>query len=64
MPTKYYPDEGNLIGYRCPKCGSKEIICTNAVYEFTSLECKGCGHKCTVDDWQITEWFANGDDGL
>lgn len=58
MPTRYYPDEGDLFGYRCPRCGSPEIRCTLAVYEFTALECKACGHRSVVDDIQITEWFA------
>lgn len=58
MPTRYYPDEGELTGYRCPECGSTAIVCTIAAFEFSTLECKNCGHRATVDDLQITDWFA------
>ncbi len=58
MPSKYYPDEGAVIGYRCPECGSEDIVCTLAVYEFTTLECSKCKKRSTLDDLQITEWFA------
>ena len=58
MPTRYFPDEGDLVGYRCPRCGSGEITCTQAVYEFTTLLCRACGHWGVMDDLQITDWFA------
>ncbi len=57
MPSRYFPDEGDPFGYRCPRCGSAEITCTQAVFEFTTLLCKKCGHQSTMDDLQITEWF-------
>jgi len=61
MPSRY-PNEGITGGYRCPRCGSSDIICTLAMYEFSTLECEACSYSDTVDDWQIDEWFAPGDD--
>jgi transcription elongation factor Elf1 len=57
MPSSY-PEEGELSGYRCPKCGSADVVCTLAVYDFSTLKCRNCGNQATVDDWQITKWFA------
>lgn len=60
MPSEYFPDEGLVRGYRCPQCGSTEVVCTAAVYEFTTLVCQACQFTDTMDDWQIVAWFDRG----
>ena len=42
---------------RCPKCGSTDAGADEAksAYDFTFMQCNGCGHGALVDEWQIKD---------
>ena len=44
---------------RCPRCGSTDAASDEArsAYDFTHMQCHGCGYGALVDEWQLKdEW--------
>jgi len=43
---------------RCPECGSTEIVCLDAFFEFTHLKCNRCGYEELCDMYRMDAWQA------
>nr|MDO8111421.1 hypothetical protein [Candidatus Sigynarchaeota archaeon] len=53
--SQSYLHDGTVA--RCPKCASKNVRELGGAYEFTEMECKDCGYRTYVDDWELEEWY-------